>query len=36
MHEVGNASLEQILELIEGLRFKDVSGRMVEYFQTLK
>lgn len=36
MHEAGNVSLDQILGLIEGLEFKDVSGRMVEYFQALK
>jgi hypothetical protein len=36
MLDAGNVSLDQILELIEGLRFKDVSGRMVDYFQALK
>ncbi|MBN2594101.1 MAG: sulfatase-like hydrolase/transferase [Sedimentisphaerales bacterium] len=36
MHAAGNVSLDQILELIEGLEFKDVSGRMVEYLQALK
>jgi len=36
MLDAGNVSLDRILELIEGLRFKDVSGRMVDYFQALK
>ena len=36
MMDAGNVSLDQILELIEGLQFKDVSGRMVDYFQALK
>jgi len=36
MHAANNVSLGQILELIEGLKFKDVSGRMVEYFNALK
>jgi len=36
MFDAGNVSLDQILEIIEGLEFKDVSGRMVEYFQALK
>jgi hypothetical protein len=36
MLDSGNVSLDQILELIEGLKFKDVSGRMVDYFQALK
>jgi hypothetical protein len=36
MLDAGNVSLDQILEIIEGLKFKDVSGRMVEYFQALK
>lgn len=36
MLDAGNVSLAQILELIEGLEFKNVSARMVEYFQSLK
>jgi len=36
MLDAGNVSLDKILELIEGLQFKDVSARMVEYFQVLK
>jgi hypothetical protein len=36
MLDAGNVSLDQILEIIEGLEFEDVSARMVEYFQALK
>jgi len=36
MLDAGNVSLDQILEIIDGLQFRDVSGRMVEYFQALK
>ena len=36
MLDAGNVSLDQILELVEGTSFKNVSGRMVDYFQTMK
>jgi hypothetical protein len=36
MLDAGNVSLDHILEIIEGLQFKDVSGRLVDYFQALK
>ena len=36
MLDAGNVSLDRILELVEGTNFKNVSGRMVDYFQAMK
>jgi len=36
MLDAGNVSLDRILELVEGTKFKNVSGRMVDYFQAMK
>ncbi|MHC4327343.1 MAG: HEAT repeat domain-containing protein, partial [Planctomycetota bacterium] len=36
MLDAGNVSLDSILELVEGAKFKNVSSRMVDYFQALK
>ncbi|TKJ38141.1 MAG: sulfatase [Planctomycetes bacterium B3_Pla] len=36
MLDAGNVSLDRILELIEGAKFKNVSSRMVAYFNALR
>jgi len=36
MLDAGNVSLDRVLELVEGTKFKNVSGRMVDYFQAMK